>query len=151
MQSQAKTAADYLAGLPADRCRAIDAVRNLILEKLPEGYEETMRYGRIGYCVPLSRYPNTYNRAPLNYAALASQKNHMAVYLMGCYGDRKLARWFEAEFRKSGKKLDMGKSCIRFKKRDDLPLDVIGKAVASMPVDDFIALYECSRQGRKRK
>jgi len=99
----------------------------------------------------LSRYPKTYNGAPLNYVALASQKNHMSIYLMGCYGDAKLARWFETEFRKSGKKLDMGKSCVRFKKLDHLPLGLIGEAVALMQVDDFIALYERAREGRKPK
>ena len=151
MQSRAETVADYLAELPADRRDAIDAVRSVVLENLPDGYEESMLYGMIGYSVPLSRYPKTYNGSPLNYVALASQKNHMSIYLMGCYGDAKLSRWFESEFRKSGKKLDMGKSCVRFKKLGDLPLDVIGKAVALMPVNDFIALYERSREGRKRK
>lgn len=151
VQSKAKTVSGYLGELPGERRRAIDAVRHVILENLPEGYEESMQFGMIGYCVPLSRYPKTYNGAPLNYVALASQKNHMAVYLMGCYGDDKLARWFEAEFKKSGKKLDMGKSCVRFKELEDLPLGVIGEAVAQMPVDDFIALYERARKGTKRK
>jgi sugar/nucleoside kinase (ribokinase family) len=151
VQSKANTVADYLAQLPAERRQAIEAVRAVILENLPTGYEESMQFGMIGYAVPLSRYPKTYNGAPLNYAALASQKNHMAVYLMGCYGDEKLARWFETEFEKAGKKLDMGKSCVRFKKLDDLPLDLIGEAVARMPVDDFIALYERTKKGIKRK
>ena len=151
LQSQAKTVSDYLAEPPGDRRPALEAVRRVILENLPDGYEESMQYGMIGYCVPLSRYPVTYNGAPLNYVALASQKNHMALYLMGCYGDDRLARWFGKEFRKSGKKLDMGKSCVRFKGLDDLPLDLTGEAVAQMPVDDFIALYERSREGRKRK
>lgn len=150
-QSKANTVSDYLAELPADRRGAIDAVRAVVLDRLPEGYEEAMQYGMIGYSVPLSRYPETYNGAPLNYVALACQKNHMAIYLMGCYGDERLARWFEAGFRKAGKKLDRGKSCVRFKELDDLPLDLIGEAVARMPVDDFIALYERSREGRKRK
>lgn len=151
VQSEATTISDYLGELPSERRQAIEAVRGVILENLPEGYEESMQFGMIGYCVPLSRYPKTYNAAPLNYVALASQKNHMAVYLMGCYGDEKLARWFEAEFRKAGKKLNMGKSCVRFKKLDDLPLDLIGEAVAQMQVDDFIALYERARKGTKRK
>jgi hypothetical protein len=151
VQSKARTVSDYLAELPGERRRAIDAVRAVILENLPAGYEESMQFGMIGYAVPLSRYAKTYNGEPLNYVALASQKNHMAIYLMGCYGDKELARWFEAEFRKAGKKLDMGKSCVRFKKLEDLPLGVIGEAVAKMPVDDFIALYERAREGTRRK
>ena len=151
VQSKASSVSDYLAELPPERRRAIAAVRAIVLENLPDGYAESMQHGMIGYSVPLSRYPKTYNGAPLNYVALASQKNHMALYLMGCYGDEKLARWFEDGFRKAGKKLDMGKSCVRFKKLDDLPLDLIGEAVASMSVDDFIALYERARAGTKRK
>jgi hypothetical protein len=151
VQSDASSVSEYIADLPADRRRAIGAVRDVILGNLPKGYEESMQFGMIGYSVPLSRYPKTYNGAPLSYAALASQKNHMAVYLMGCYGDAQLAKWFEAEFRKSGKKLDMGKSCVRFRKLDDLPLPLIGEAVAKLPVDDFIALYERSRPKTKRK
>lgn len=151
VQSKAESVPDYLAELPAGRRQAIEAVRAVILQSLPEGYEESMQFGMIGYVVPLSRCPKTYNGAPLNYVALASQKNHMAVYLTGCYGDEKLARWFEAEFGKAGKRLDMGKSCVRFKKLDDLPLDLIGEAIARMPVDDFIAHYERARKGTRRK
>jgi hypothetical protein len=151
VHSNANSVGEYLADLPPDRRLAIDAVRAVIRENLPPGYEESMQFGMIGYSVPLSRYPETYNGAPLSYVALANQKNHMALYLMGCYGDAKLTKWFEREFRKSGKKLDMGKSCVRFKKLDDLPLSLIGEAVAAMPVDDFIGLYERSRAGAKRK
>jgi hypothetical protein len=151
VHSNAKSVGEYLAGLPPDRRLAIDAVRAVIRENLPPGYEESMQFGMIGYSVPLSRYPKTYNGVPLSYVALANQKNHMAVYLMGCYGDAKLTKWFEREFRKSGKKLDMGKSCVRFKKLDDLPLPLIGEAVGAMSVDNFIGLYERSRAGTKRK
>jgi len=151
VQSDAKSVSEYLGALPADRRRAIKAVRGTILDKLPRGYEESMQFGMIGYCVPLSRYPKTYNGAPLNYVALASQKNYMSVYLMGCYGDAKLVKWFEAEFKKTGKRLDMGKSCVRFKTLDDLPLALIGEVVSRMSVDDFIALYERARSRTKRK
>jgi hypothetical protein len=151
VHSSANSVSQYLSELPAERRAAIEAVRAVILKNLPEGYEESMQFGMIGYSIPLSRYPKTYNGKPLNYVALANQKNHMSVYLMGCYGEEKLARWFEAEFRKSGKKLDTGKSCVRFRKLDDLPLPVIGKAVAAMPVDEFISLYERSRGPGRRK
>ena len=151
MQSTADTVSDYFAALPADRRQAIEALCAVILENLPPGYDEAMQYGMIGYSVPLSRYPSTYNGEALNYVALASQKNHMAVYPTGCYGDKKLARWFEAEHAKSGKRPDMGKSCIRFRKLEDLSLDLIGRAVAKMTVEEFIALYEAWREGRKRK
>lgn len=151
VHSDAKTVSEYLRELPAERRQAIETVRATILDNLPEGYEESMQFGMIGYSVPLSRYPKTYNNAPLSYAALASQKNHMSVYLMGCYGDEKLAKWFEKEFRKTGKRLDMGKSCVRFKKLDDIPLVLIGEAVAQMEVEEFIALYERARDRSKRK
>jgi len=151
VQSKAKSVSEYLSALPADRRRAIKAVRGTILDNLPEGFAESMQFGMIGYCVPLTRYPKTYNGAPLNYVALASQKNYMSVYLMGCYGDAKLIKWFETEFRKTGKRLDMGKSCVRFKTLDDLPLALIGEVVSRMTVDDFIALYERARSMTKRK
>lgn len=151
MQSQADKIVQYMAELPTDRCGAIDVVRGTGLDNLPSGSEESMRFGMVGYCVPLSRYREPFNCAPPNYVTLASQKDHMAGYLAGCHGDAKLADWFKSEFRKSGKKPELGKSCVRFRRPDDLALDVIGKAVAHMPVDEFIALYERSREGRKRK
>ena len=104
-----------------------------------------MNWGMITYEIPLSMYPDTYNGKPLMYAALASQKNHMVVYLIGIYGDAKLRRWFEREYKKTNKRMDVGKCCVRFRKLEDLPLDVIGEAVAAMGVDDFIALYENAR------
>jgi hypothetical protein len=147
--SAARTVDEYLAELPPDRRAAIAAVRKVILGNLPKGYEETMQYGMISYVVPLKRYPVTYNKQPLGIAALASQKNYMSVYLMSVYGDKETERWFTEAFRASGKKLDMGKSCVRFKKLDDLPLDVIGQAIARAPVDEFIARYEESRRNTK--
>lgn len=149
--SNAATVARYLASLPADRRRAISAVRDVILEHLPEGYEECMQYGMIGYVVPLSAYPAGYldrTDQPLPYACLASQKNHMAVYLTNIYGDPDSRRWFEREYQASGKKMDMGKSCVRFRTLEDLPLDLIGKAVAKTPMKAFIARYEQGRAAR---
>jgi uncharacterized protein YdhG (YjbR/CyaY superfamily) len=140
------TVAEYLAALPADRRAALTAIRAAIRKKLPKGYEEGIQYGMIGYYIPLSRYPDTYNGAPLLVAALASQKNHMAVYLQCVYGDSKLRTWFEKAFRDAGKKLDMGKSCVRFRRLDDVPTDVIAEAISRVGVDDYIAIYEKSRR-----
>jgi hypothetical protein len=148
MKSEATTVEEYLAGLPEDRRRALSAVRDVILEHLPEGYEEGMDFGMIAYYIPLDRYPKTYNGHPLGIAALASQKNYMALYLMAIYGNDDAA-WFRERFADAGKKLDMGKSCVRFRKLDDLPLDVIGDAVARVSVEDYIEHYERSRDLRK--
>lgn len=147
--SNAKTVDEYLAELPGDRREAIAAVRGAILANLPEGYEEGMQYGMIGYVIPLSRYPETYNGQPLGFAAVASQKNYISVYLMNVYADPELERWFIEEYRKTGKKLDMGKSCVRFKKLEDLPVDLIGEAVSKTSVDEYIRRYEASRRGSK--
>ena len=132
----------YLNEQPNDRKNAISIVRQTILENLPEGYDEVMNWGMITYEVPLETYPNTYNGKSLMYAALASQKNHMAVYLMGCYMVPEVRNEFEKAYKKSGKRFDAGKSCIRFKKIDDLPLDLLGKTIASMDVNEFIELVE---------
>ena len=140
MQSKANTVKQYLNELPNDRKKAISIVRQTILENLPEGYDEVMNWGMITYEVPLETYPNTYNGKSLMYAALASQKNHMAVYLMGCYMVPEVRNEFEKAYKKSGKRFDAGKSCIRFKKIDDLPLDLLGKTIASMDVNEFIEL-----------
>ena len=142
MQSKANTVKQYLNELPNDRKKAISIVRQTILENLPEGYDEVMNWGMITYEVPLETYPNTYNGKPLMYVALASQKNHMAVYLMGCYMVPEVRNEFEKAYKKSGKQFDAGKSCIRFKKIDDLPLDLLGKTIASMDVNEFIELVE---------
>jgi len=147
MKTNATTVDTYLAALPADRRAAIAAVREAILAKLPEGYVECFAFGMIGYVVPLTVYPDTYNKQPLMYAALASQKNHMAVYLTNVYGDPALRARFGAGFRAAGKRLDMGKSCVRFKKLDDLPLAVIGEAIAATPMADFVAFAKSVRAG----
>lgn len=147
MQSQAKTVAEYLASLPDDRRKAIEAVRNVIRKNLDKGYEERMSYGMIGYVVPHSIYPAGYHcdpKQPLPFAGLASQKNHISVYLMSVYGQDE--DWFRKEWAKSGKKLDMGKCCVRFKKLEDANLDVIGQAVKRLPVPSFIKMYESNLQ-----
>lgn len=148
MQSQATTVEQYLAELPEDRRIAIEEVRSVILANLPEGYQESMNWGMISYEIPLERYPDTYNKKPLGYAALASQKNHMAVYLMNIYSSKDSAASFEAQYRATGKRYDVGKSCVRFRKIEDLPLDLIGRTVASTPVDQYIAEYEAARASR---
>jgi hypothetical protein len=151
VSSTATTVKDYLSKLPAERRQEIARVRSAIRAHLPAGYKETMQFGMIAYCIPLSRYPETYNGAPLLYAALAAQKNHNAVYLMGIYADAELRAWFETGYKKSGKKLDAGKSCVRFRTLTDLPLRLIGEAIAKMPPETFIALYEDARgRGRVR-
>jgi hypothetical protein len=144
------TVEDYLNSIPEDRKEPVRAVRKIILDNLPEGYEECFAYGMIGYVIPLKRYPVTYNKQPLMMAALASQKNYMSLYLMTVYGDKSTGEWFAGEFKKQGKKLDKGKSCIHFKKLDDLPLDVIAKAIARVPVEKYIEKYELARNSRKK-
>jgi len=146
--SKAATVEQYLAELPEERRDVVSTVREMVLRNLPEGYRETMSFGMIGYGIPLERYPDTYNKQPLAYVGLAAQKNYYALYLMGVYGeDGAPARLLKEGFAKAGKKLDMGKSCVRFKKLEDLPLDVIGRVVASTPPDAFIAQYERARTG----
>ena len=145
MQSDADSVQAYLAELPDDRREIVEAVRSVIVESLPAGFEEGMQYGMIGYYVPLERYPVTYNGQPLGVAALASQKRHLSLYLMGIYGDDGESSWFRERWAETGKKLDMGKSCVRFRRLDDLALDVVGEAIARTSVDDFIDVYERSR------
>lgn len=152
MQSSAKTVNEYLRELPDDRRKAISAVRAVIRENLQPGFEEGMQYGMIGYFVPHSIYPAGYHcdpKQPLPFTALASQKNAMSLYLMACYGDEEEQVWLRDQFTKAGKKLDMGKSCIWFKKLDDLPLDVVGAAIRRTTVPDYIAAYESARPAKK--
>ena len=144
--SSAVTVEDYLRSMPDERRTAISAVREVILKNLPDGYEEAIQWGMISYVVPLSRFPNTYNGQALSIASLGSQKNYMSLYLMGVYGHKPTEEWFKKEFAASGKKLDMGKSCVRFKKLEDLPLEVIGKVIARIPVDAYLRIYEESRK-----
>jgi hypothetical protein len=146
-KTSATSVEEYLAALTPERRETISAVRKLVLSNLPRGYVEALRWGMLSYEVPLERYPKTYNREPLLYAALAAQKHHFSLYLMGIYAGEKGEEKLREEFLKAGKKLDMGKSCVRFRKLDDLPLEVIARTIAASPVDDFIALYERSRGG----
>jgi len=138
MLSKAQTVADYLSEMPPERREAINKVRETILENLPEGYEEVMNWGMITYQVPLEVYPDTYNKKPLMYAALANQKNHMAVYLTGIYLDEGTYQEFEKKYKKTGKRYDVGKSCVRFRKLDDLPLPLIGESIKAMEMDEFL-------------
>jgi len=142
MRSEATTVEDYLAELPADRRSAIEAVRSVILDNLPDGYVESMNWGMIAYEVPLETYPDTYNKQPLMFAALASQKNHMGVYLTGIYISDDARDEFEKAYRATGKRCDVGNSCVRFRKLEDLPLELIGETIASVPVDRFIERFE---------
>ena len=145
VRSEAATVDQYLADLPDERRDAIVEVRETILANLPEGFEEAMNWGMITYQVPSSRYPDTYNKKPLMMAALASQKNHMAVYLTGVYADEVSRSKFQAAYEATGKRMDMGQSCVRFRSLDELPLDLIGEAVAEYSVDEFIALSNRAR------
>jgi len=148
MKSKASTVEEYLAALPEDRLAAIQAVRKVILKNLPKGYEEVLQYGVLGYVVPLKVFPSGYlNRKnePLPYIALASQKNYMSIYMMSVYGDAEAK--FREEYQATGKRLDMGKCCVRFRKLEDLPLDVIGKAVARYPMKKWIEICVSSKSG----
>ncbi len=157
MQSKAQTVEAYLAELPEDRRNAIQAVRETILKALPKGYEEGMQYGMIGYFIPHSIYPPGYHcdpKQPLPFAHLASQKNYMALYMGSIYADAELAKWFHDAWVAEGKKLDMGKSCIRFKKLEDVPLKVVRQAIKQLPTKRFIELYETAikdSRGRRKK
>lgn len=144
--SKAATVQAYLDELPEDRRAVVSAVRDMVVRHLPEGYEESMSYGMIGYGIPLARYPRTYNGQPLAYAAIAAQKNYYSLYLMCAYTGEKEQGVRDA-FAAAGKKLDMGKSCIRFKKLEDLPLEALGRIVAGTPPDAYIAQYEAARGG----
>jgi uncharacterized protein YdhG (YjbR/CyaY superfamily) len=146
VRSDADSVEQYLAELPDDRRDAIETVRDVIVENLPEGYTEEMNFGMITYSVPLATYPDTYNGQPLMYAALASQKNHMAVYLSGVYADEAHRDAFLDKYRETGKRLDMGKSCVRFRRIDDLPVELIGETISGIDVDTFIEVYEASRR-----
>jgi uncharacterized protein YdhG (YjbR/CyaY superfamily) len=138
----------YLAALPAERRAAITAVRKTINDNLPAGYEEGIQFGMIGWYVPLSKYPAGYGenkKVPLPLVALASQKSGMVLHFLSFYGHPTLSIWFTAEYKKSGKKLDMGKGCVRFNRLEDLAVDVIGRTIARVPVEEHIANYRAAR------
>ena len=151
----APTVAEYLAALPADRRTALSGVRKVINQNLPDGYEEGMQFGMIGWYVPLSAYAAGYGdnpKVPLPLVGLGSQKTGMVLHFIGLYLNPELSSWFAGEYTKSGKKLDMGKGCVRFKSLEDLPLDVIGRTIARVPVEEHIATYRATRaSSAKRK
>lgn len=148
MTSNATTVSEYLSSLPTDRQAVIERLREVVLQNLPAGFEERMTFGMIGYVIPLSRYPAGYHvqpGLPLLFLALASQKNHIALYHMGLYADLALERWFADEYaRRVPVKLDMGKSCIRFRNPKHIPYDLIGELCRKVTVDDYVRKYEQS-------
>ncbi len=150
MQSKAITVDEYVQSLPADRQEAINKLRKVIIKNLPKGYKEIMNYGMIGYVVPHSIYPNGYHcdpTLPLPFLGLASQKNNISFYHMGIYADPTLLDWFTKSYAKAvTTKLDMGKSCVRFKKPDQIPYQLIGELCTKMTVNDWIQLYEKNLQ-----
>ena len=146
MQSKATTVEDYIKELPPDRATVITEMRKAIKKNLPKGFKEGMAYGMIGYYVPHSIYPAGYHvdpKQPLPFMSLASQKNGISLYHMGVYSDPKLNKWFTSEYEKAGVgKLDMGKSCIRFKKPEKIPIKLIGELSGKITVEDYIKTYE---------
>lgn len=151
MHSDATTVTEYLASLPEDRRRAMKAVRTVIRANLPKGLVEAMNWGMIVYEVPLKTCPDTYNGQPLAYAALASQKQYMSVYLMGIYGSDELRADFERSYRASGKRMDIGKACVRFRTLEDLPIDVVANAIGALTIEEFIAMHDQSASLRKAR
>ncbi len=145
VSSKAATPEAYLAELPPERQALAAKVRDLVNANLPPGYVERMNWGMISWELPLERYPSTYNGQPLVYAALGVQKNHTALYLNCIYASEERTQRLRENYAAAGKKLDMGKSCVRFKKAEDLAEDVLARAIASVPVEDFIAEYERTR------
>lgn len=145
MRSHATSVEEYLQELPEERRRVVSAVRDLILENLPEGYEERINWGMISYGIPLDRYPDTYNGQPLGYLGLAAQKNYNALYMMGVYTDPEQEAALKDAYARADKKLNMGKSCLRFKELDDLEMDTIADLIREMSVADYIARYEATR------
>ena len=136
------TVEEYLKALPEERSAVVSGVRDLIRRSLPAGYQETFAWGMIMYVIPLERFPKTYNGHPLSIVALAAQKNYYSLYLMGAYGNPEKERWLREEAIKAGKKLDMGKSCLRFRSLLDLPTEAIARVIASVTPEQYIALYE---------
>ncbi len=147
MRSSAKTPEEYLTELDPARREAISAVRNVILENLPDGYKEVMQFGMISYVVPFSAFPDTYNGQSLMYIALASQKQYMSLYLTSVYADESVSDWFRQRYLATGKKLNMGKSCVRFRKLEDLPLDLVAEVAALTPLEKFVEEARASKSG----
>jgi hypothetical protein len=150
VSSDARTPDELIAALPPDRREAMTRVRELVNANLPTGFEEGIEFGMIAWYVPLERFPDTYNGHPLGLAALASQKQYMSLYLNAVYSDPETEQWFRGCWVRTGKKLDMGKSCVRFRRLDDLPLELIAATVARTSIDDFVERYRAVR-GSSRK
>lgn len=155
MNTKAETVKDYLDALPEERRVPLEKLRKTILEHLPQGYEETLSHDMIGYVVPLKTYPQGYHAAagePLPFLSLASQKNHIALYHMGLYAKPKLEEWFREEYsNRVTPKLDMGKSCIRLKKMEEIPYELIGELAEKISVEEYIEAYEEVMKSRKKK
>src|SRR6201982_365980 len=143
--SNVKTPAQYIASLPADRAKTIATVRALVNKHIPRGYDECLVRGPIGWTIPLSRYPDTYNQQPICYVALSSQKNYCSLYLMGAFWSKSQLEQLRMAFKAAGKKLDMGKCCVHFESPDDLPLEPIGKLISAISSEKWIEMYEQSR------
>lgn len=146
VSSKAETVQKYLEELETERREIIEKLRKIILEKIPKGFVEEMQYGMICYNIPIEKYPNTYNKKALTIAAMASQKNYVSLYLMGIYADKEIEKWFKGELIKSSKKMKMGKSCINFKKIDELDLELIKKVIEKITPEKYIQTYEKSRK-----
>ena len=145
VSSKAATPEAYIAELPPERRELIERIRAIVNANLPDGYVERMSWGMIGWELPLERYPDTYNGQPLVYAGLAAQKNYTALYLNCVYASEERTRHLTDAWAAAGKKLDMGKSCLRFKRADQLAEDVLAQTIRSIPVEDFVRDYEASR------
>jgi hypothetical protein len=139
---EATTTAEYLGSLEPERRKTLESVHDLVSSAMPEGYQEHIAHGMITWSVPLERFPDTYNGEPLAYAALASQKQYCSLYLMGLYSDPDRERDFRQRWTADGRRLDMGKSCLRFKRLEDLDLDLVRDAISAMPVEEFLDTYE---------
>ncbi|MSR30530.1 MAG: DUF1801 domain-containing protein [Gemmataceae bacterium] len=150
VSSKAKTVAAYLKELPAEKREVVAPIRKIIVKNLPKGYVETMNWGMICYEVPLKILPDTYNNQPLCYLSLAAQKNYFALHCMCVYMSPVKLAWLKEEFKKAGKKLDMGKACLRFKKLEDIPLMVVGELAAMVPMKDYVASYKEIMKGRMK-
>jgi len=149
VSSKAATVEGYLEELLPERRKVISEIRDMMIKNLPEGYQENMNWGMICYEVSLSVLSDTYNGQSLMYAALAAQKNYYSVYLMNVYGDPKKEKELKESFERTGKKLNMGKSCLRFRKLEDIPMDIIGETVASTSMADYISSYRATRGNNK--
>lgn len=145
-KSQATSIEEYMAELPEERRAVLAELRELIWKNLPDGYTESLNWGMITYEIPLERYPDTYNGQPLSYLALAAQKSDYALYLTSVYMNPEQEAWLRDEFKKAGKKADLGKSCLRFRKLQDLHLDAVARVISSTSPGAYIELYEATRR-----